>query len=751
MRGRHRRGVGGARRALGLGMRLAARTRRRDMLRNLALSGATGLACFIVILAVAASVVAGKQTDRSADRSPRGGEHSDLRVMPVTDGIDSSSATRVMASVTGLNPPVPPGLSAWPVPGTMAASPALAARIASDPQIAARYPWPVTQIIGDAGLLDPAEYYSYVHIPADQVPAESSAGWISVDYYGPYRGPEVGDFMPDSEQVIPYLAAVLMLLPLAALIVVCARLNSHVRDKRIASLRLLGMSRRAVATVTAVEIGAVALVGTVAGLLVFNLVRPLRSGWTFGEFSFFSSDAALSPLTQVLFVVAIVGFAVAVAVAGTLGAASDPLAQRRHVRHRSFSTAIGVVSVVVAVAALVFAMGQHNLQGLILSVGATLLAAVGIALVLPGVTSIMMGVIGAKASANLLAWRRQSSSGAISRLTGALVFLFVLAGSATGSVGAIVKTATAIDGTGDELVVMVSEVGNYPERIEWLFAKPDEVHVQPVGISGYLGGDVSNSRAFMTSCRYLLGGKLVSECVDGQTYRTPGSPTTGGHYEFDRIDVTIADPVADLALTDKDNVHLARSLIVTSLDTQPRELQGGLGVSATFLDSPDVRQYIQENLAKQFPYAYVRGNFGGSSGFDSQAATTLGIVLAALAGGLVTATLGVILVDRAHQRRRQNNPLLAMGIPGRVLRRAEILTIAAPSLTGLLLAVPVTVLGIIALTSSGRRQLEWDRVAASLHYLPWIGLSYVILTGLLAIITAAGVRTRIDPTLLRQE
>ncbi|MEO5710428.1 MAG: FtsX-like permease family protein [Nocardioidaceae bacterium] len=67
-------------------------------------------------------------------------------------------------------------------------------------------------------------------------------------------------------------------LPVLVLAATAGRLSAELRDRRLANLRLLGLSPGQTRVVAVTETGVVAALGTVAGLVLFLLVRPALSG-----------------------------------------------------------------------------------------------------------------------------------------------------------------------------------------------------------------------------------------------------------------------------------------------------------------------------------------------------------------------------------------------------------------------------------------------------------------------------------------
>ena len=81
---------------------------------------------------------------------------------------------------------------------------------------------------------------------------------------------------PDVDTVrLVVVVMIALIVPVVALLAAVVRLSAAVRDRRLASLRILGVSARATRTAAAVEAMTVAAGGVALGTVIFLLVRPL--------------------------------------------------------------------------------------------------------------------------------------------------------------------------------------------------------------------------------------------------------------------------------------------------------------------------------------------------------------------------------------------------------------------------------------------------------------------------------------------
>ncbi|WP_017557147.1 ABC transporter permease family protein [Nocardiopsis baichengensis] len=160
--------------------------------------------------------------------------------------------------------PPPPGLAAWPEPGQVYLSPALAD---AEPGIEDRY-GEYAGSIGPEGLLSPAERLAYVGLPDDAAVPEDWAYPISG--FGPPGSYPFGEdiaFTPAAQQLMVSAYLVFVLLPAAGLFVVAARFAASGRDRRAALLTALGASRRHHFLVGLASCADAIVVGTALGAL----------------------------------------------------------------------------------------------------------------------------------------------------------------------------------------------------------------------------------------------------------------------------------------------------------------------------------------------------------------------------------------------------------------------------------------------------------------------------------------------------
>lgn len=156
---------------------------------------------------------------------------------------------------------VPPGIAKLPNAGEALVSPQLAQLLATNPEAEGLVPGHVTGLIGPAGLGAPDDLYAYIGTTPTELP--SSRG---LSHFGAkHLLHEVID--DETLNILRYTLTCIVLLPLLIYLSVCARLSGESRARRLAALRLVGLSVKDTLRVNAAESVVAAFVGAVVGLV----------------------------------------------------------------------------------------------------------------------------------------------------------------------------------------------------------------------------------------------------------------------------------------------------------------------------------------------------------------------------------------------------------------------------------------------------------------------------------------------------
>jgi hypothetical protein len=187
----------------------------------------------------------------------------------------------------GLAPP--PGLPRTPAPGEVWLSPALAALMRELPPdaLADRFPAPAG-LIGDDGLRGPDELV----VISGRTPEELAGSATPVAALGT-AAPE----MIEIYRQLTYVAAALLVFPVASLLGASARLTAARRAERLATLRLLGASTGQVTVAAVTEVTAIATGAAVIGVAVQWLLAPALAAIPLGGGVWFAGDLRPGPAT----------------------------------------------------------------------------------------------------------------------------------------------------------------------------------------------------------------------------------------------------------------------------------------------------------------------------------------------------------------------------------------------------------------------------------------------------------------------
>lgn len=746
---------------LRLGLRMAAGAGRGGLARAALMATGTAVGMLMALAALAVPGVHDAQVTRAQTRNPVpvndcGGPTTEsavgvtrpvpctgLRMVERDDAIGTRTLRRVVvADATALSPR-PPGLAAYPGPGEIVVSPALAELLRTDERARGRFPQRVVGQLGPAGLVAPDELRAYLGVPSDdpfltnETPIASFGAlyesqtwtWTGMAYY-------------DLSGLLPPAVALFVLAPLAVFIATCARLSSSVRDQRMAALRLLGVSGRQIAVTTAVETGAMAAVGGLLGWAAFGLLTPLSQGWHVGRLHWYASDVHVSPGAAVTVLTFLVLGAVLVAMVGARPARVGPLRVRqggapgRPGLARIWPLAAGLLLAAAAVLAqrLVSAVAPawaqlhaERLGGLATEGLGTglLLVAVGIPVVLPLVSWSLAGWVrrlpGTPIWLELATARLRHAPAVAPRLVAALAVTFFALG--VGWIG----TAVYLN---DRDLTQVEQFwrptpsyafqNDDPSLVPALRAQPG-VTVSDITLLGVRTGG-NEVTALVTDCADLVAIMVPApgeSCVDGQSYRlefwefnefvaqipvTPGTAAVTLISDEQAPDGLRPDrqfriPGATLHLTPTSDSHQKGSLLITRAAplVAGRELPAyGAQVVVADRDSLDRAGQV---ISATTPGNFLFGDLGARHGAGSSSMLAMGGLGLGLSMGLGLATFVVAAVDQGAQRRRETTGLAVVGASARTVTAAEIAAGALPLGVGIALAAGATV--VLSLCRAG--------------------------------------------------
>ncbi|XUM04906.1 FtsX-like permease family protein [Streptomyces venezuelae ATCC 10712] len=209
---------------------------------------------------------------RVTTRSVQSGKDRNAVYQEFLDPYGSQPMRRIFIARTRSGPlPVPPGISKLPESGEAIISPKLGEILGANPGARGLLPGRVIGTIGPAGLGGPEELYAYIGTS----PASLNQA-IPLGHFGaPYARHELLE--PSTLDILRFTLGCIVLLPLVIFLAVCARLSGESRARRLAALRLVGLSVKDTLRVNAGESVVAAFVGAVIGLIGYLGVNEVMA------------------------------------------------------------------------------------------------------------------------------------------------------------------------------------------------------------------------------------------------------------------------------------------------------------------------------------------------------------------------------------------------------------------------------------------------------------------------------------------
>ncbi|HEX3615071.1 MAG TPA: FtsX-like permease family protein [Solirubrobacteraceae bacterium] len=684
---------------LWLGARLAATGGADSQLR--AALTALGVAFGVALLLFGASVptMLSAHNARLQARVPEFGTQPAHRARLLLDSFGTNfhgaDVSIVALQRTGSHPPLPPGLSRIPRPGTMLVSPALERLLRSRDggELRDRLHARVVGTIGDAGLTGPAELFAYVG--ATGLAAHGATAVASFGSHGS------GDTNSPLITLLVILMVVALLLPIGVFVATAGRFGSEQRNARLAALRLLGLERAGTARVAAGEALFGSLIGVVAGIVGFVLIlRPIVPRTDIAGISVFTRDVHPSVVLAALALILVPVAAVAFALLAMRQVAIEPLGvsrrgrpPRRRLVWRLCTPALGFV----LLAGLIGSSDRLS------STGGETEAAAGIVLVLIGVCALLPWLVEAavvRADGGSVAWllavrRLRLDHGTSGRVVGA-IGLAVAGAIALQTVFAGAERGRDVTPAALRGLVLVTELkprgsdpaGSVKRRLGRVAGVRDVIVTAsaqrdlPVGIASCATiTELTAARGCGADSSYLvngLGGRYRPDQrirVNGRTLRIPANATrVNVRPGFSNIDgflglaplLTTPDAAAGLGLR---TTMLSVALRVSSAGSDEDQLWDALGeldplAQVTMVDSAIAPRDLTIVKLRRV--------------------LTAGAVAVLL---VIGASLLVSVVEQLRERRRVLAVMSAFGTRASTLVWSVLWQTALPVLFGLVLAI----------------------------------------------------------------
>ncbi|MFH9548617.1 FtsX-like permease family protein [Streptomyces sp. NPDC017435] len=760
-----------------LGLRLLFGSGRGNRVRFFLMvaGSAVGVACLGMVLAIPGILAAqdGRKAAREAN-CPRDDRRGCLDAdtapleLHLTDPFGSRPMTRVFYAPGAFSIDPPPGLKKLPGPGDVFLSPKLHEELKKESGLTQLLPGRERGKIGREGLAHPDELFAYIGVDRGQLKDGSP-----VTTFGqPYTNDETVE--PSTLDIVRFTLAGVVLLPLAVYLSVCARLSAAARARRLAALRLIGLSKKDVQRVNAAETVAAALLGAVLGLGVYAVANQLVSRIGLPGFRWFPSDGTLSMPTTLVCLFGCPALAWFAGVVGARKAATNPLAVRRAAPEKSpakwgllpLLPGLGIVAGYCVAGATGHVPRDTSVSSILMPL-AVVLIGVGIVLSLPVISrSLARKVAHGSRSLSLgLAMRRNEvePGGALRVATGLVLVVY----AASLAQGVLIEL--------DQVSKNTSPVQTYSLQLDGISQKKQRAFEKVAGVQGHLVEARSWSNLNLEEWQHSAGiliatcaqlhrvAPMTKGCVDGRPTRLllPEQPydeasRPGAVYPFhlygqggQRRVVEMRVPEEEIRYRDSAAIPIASSGDVL---LPPSFFPAGFrpeGATLVLLSSsqPSTVRAVLDNIGGVDPTAEVV-----TPGVVVTALQQITVVKTILGMGMV---LGLIIgvaaylvaaTDRAVERRPQVTALSLLGARPRTLRAVQVAQVVLPLAVGLVLAVVAGKAAESSYLVTGGGQVFWDGAGLPLLLACALGVVAIAAVGSLPLIGR-----RIDPELIRRD
>lgn len=751
-----------------LGLRLLLGSGRGTRIRFalMTVGGSLGVCCLALVLTIPAILDA--RDGRSADRAPLvvagKPEQGRTLVLERSDPHGSRPFHRVfIAPGSKDTPKPPPGLSRLPGPGEVFVSPALRAQLDREPALKGLVPGHQKGLISPSGLTDPDELYAYVGVAPGKI--ASYAGTRALKGFGKGYA-AVPTVEPSTLDILRFTLGTLVLLPLAVFLSVCARLSAASRNRRLAALRLLGLSAKGTQRVNAAETVVAAVCGALLGLAEFWLLNQAMAHTGLPGLKWYADDGGLSAATLAVCLLGCPALAWFVGRASARTAAANPLSTRRTAvprrpRRRGallLVTGLGIVVGYCATGLTASPAQNTGINTLLVPLG-VLLTGLGLVLTMPLLSYALARRLARSRSLTLnLAMRRNEvEPGSAMRVVTGLVLLVF---SASLAQGVLVEEDQILRPSSPSQEYSLPLAGLSAQQQHQLRKIPElRAHAMTMDppFDPRDEGPAIPARALVATCGQLQ--KMVRHaegCVDGTVLHLvdPTMPqealkaSTARLKDGDRhTTVTIGVPRRKVMFSGHD---------VTAIDAPvlyppSRIPAGAVPVSGSLIlasaSDPATVRTVLDRIGAIAPTADV-----DPVGINIDALQQITVIETLLALGMImglvigVAAFLVSATDRAVERRAHVTALTLIGARPRVLRRVQCLQVTLPLAVGLVLALITGKLAESAYLVTGGGEVFWDTAGMPLLVVAALGVLAAATLGTLPL-----VGRRIDPELIRRD
>ncbi|MFF5635222.1 FtsX-like permease family protein [Streptomyces sp. NPDC012825] len=743
-------------------MRLLWGSGRRGRIRFLLMSlgSALGVACLAAVLTIPTILAA--HDARAAAREPRPGT-SNVIYRELRDPYGQQRLHRIFVAHTGPGAtPVPPGIDNLPGPGEVIVSPKLHETLTVNPRVAGLVPGRVIGFIAPEGLGGSDDLYAYIGAtPADLPDAETLGGFGT----GRTRQPVVE---PSTLDILRFVLGCIVLLPLVIFLSVCARLSGESRARRLAALRLVGLSAKDTLRVNAGENVVAALVGAVVGLVAYVGLNEVMAIIGLPGLHWYPVDGRPEGLTVAVCLVGCPALAWIVGQFSARQAAVSPINVRRTGERKppkKYGSLLLIPGLgVIGGYCVLSLMGRDPSAGpnsSVLVPGAVLATGAGLVFGLAPITAWLAqkfaGVV-ESLPVSLAMRRTEVDPGSSLRVVTGLVLL-VFGASLTQGVLVELDQISRRDAPVQEYGIRLSEISSAQRKamIELPGVQSSTISYQswdPLD-----GSDVEHSDLVVGTCAQLAKyTEQATGCVDGRIMQLRDDRTTyeydpkaGKQYPFalkngQKVTFTVPRERIDVRSWDLSVFESGALLVPPSL--LPSDLADTDGVLTLLSDAdPTTVRSVLDGIGAIAPTASVE-----PVGIVIDSLAQLTVIRSLLVVGMVlglvigVAAFVVSVADRAMERRGQVTALALLGARAGTLRVVQVVQVVLPLVVGLGAAIVAGWLAESSYLITGGGAVHWN----------WEGLPLLVLCALGVVLAAAlasvpMVRRHIDPEHIRRD
>ncbi|MFD8972044.1 FtsX-like permease family protein [Streptomyces sp. NPDC059593] len=745
-----------------LGLRLLWGSGRRGRVRFLlmALGSALGVACLAAVLTIPSILTA--HDARTAAREPQAGI-SNVVYREFRDPYGSQPLHRVFVAHAGPGPtPVPPGIDRLPKAGEAIVSPKLVEVLAANPQAAGLIPGRVVGTITPEGLGDSDDLYAYIGATQDELIGAEPLG-----SFGASRSwRQIVD--PSTLDILRFTLGCIVLLPLITFLFVCARLSGESRARRLAALRLVGLSVKDTMRVNAGESVVAAFVGAVLGAVGYLGINEVMARVGLPGLHWFPADGRPNGLTLVVCLVGCPALAWVVGQLSARRAALSPIDVRRTAERRppsKYGTLLLIPGLgVIGGYCLLSVMGRDPSGGsanAVLVPGAVLVTGAGLVLGLAPITAWLARRIATttKSLPLALAMRRtEVDPGSSVRVATGLVLLVFGASLTQGVLIELNQVSRRTDPV-QEYSLPVAELSAQQRTQLTALSDVDAHGFAAQSWVRTLELDLPRVRGVVATCAQIAAfSRTGSGCIDNKVLRIK-DPTLladkdarlGNSFQFllsngGKLDITVPQDALTVRAYQPSEFAGPSLLIPPSLLPEGAVISDARLVLVSDADPATIRSVL-DGIGAIAPTASV-----DPVGIVIDSLAQLTVIRSLLAVGMVlglvigVAAFVVSVADRAMERRGQVTALALLGARAGTLRVVQVVQVVLPLVVGLGAAIVTGWLAESSYLITGGGAVHWD----------WEGLPLLFACALGVLVAAAlasvpMVRRHIDPEHIRRD